>query len=80
MAGELLLRNAATHQQVEVSLVGQGTVTATFTEIPPGPWNLEAFTITFGPARATVPEPASWLLAGTGLLGLGMRCRWTKKL
>jgi hypothetical protein len=80
MAGDLLLSNAATHQQVEVSLVGQGTVTAGFTEFPPGPWNLEAFSITFGPTGAAVPEPASWLLAGTGVLGLGILRRRTKKL
>ncbi|HET7057623.1 MAG TPA: PEP-CTERM sorting domain-containing protein [Nitrospiraceae bacterium] len=80
MAGDLLLRNAATHQQVEVGLVGQGTVTATFTEFPSGPWNLEGFNITFGPAGAAVPEPASWLLAGTGVLGLGILRKRTKKL
>lgn len=80
MVGDLLLQSATTHQQVEVSLVGQGTVTAGFTAFPSGPWNLESFTIAFGPAGAAVPEPASWLLAGTGLLGLGMLWRQTKKV
>lgn len=79
MAGDLLLRNAATLQQVEVSLVGQGTVTAGFTEFPPGPWNLASFNY-LRPGRRGRPEPASWLLAGTGLLGLGMLCRRTKKV
>ena len=57
---------------VDLDIIGGGTVTAVYEQIPiPGNplWRLASITYDIAP----IPEPATWLLLGSGLVGVAAR-------
>ena len=54
-------------QAVDLSMGGSGFVTAQFRQFPSGLFELSSINYQV----ATMPEPGTWFLLGTGLAGLG---------
>jgi hypothetical protein len=68
---------------VDLDIIGGGTVTATYTgEFPPQitMWSLESVVYQVEPIvrEAPIPEPATFMLIGAGLLGFAAR-RWSSR-
>ena len=55
-----------------VGLAGRGVATATYFEGPEGLFNFSHVTYAFQSSTAPVPEPTSFLLFATGLVGTGI--------
>jgi hypothetical protein len=71
--GSLVGQNAATGQEVfNLLLVGGGVLRTSFIDLGGGTLDMRSFEFDFAP----IPEPSTWLLLGSGLVGLIL---WRRK-
>jgi hypothetical protein len=61
-----------------IELAGTGSASATFTEGPAGFFTFNSVTYAFSSSPAPVPEPATLVLVGGALAGVGAR-RWRRR-